>query len=178
MKHDFEYITKYILEYDSGIPPVIFIGIIIFVCSVILILYYTKINDLVFIRQSSVFLFLGYVFLVFCTTILFRGVSDEMKYTLCPFGSYVGLDNKKLAQNILNIILFIPIGFFAGGALKKKHILSAFKIGLLLSVSIELVQLISKRGVCNIDDVIHNILGCVIGFGCFVFGYKLIRHTA
>ena len=157
MHFDFGYITKYMLKYDSGVPMSVFILDAVCVCVSILVL--------------------GYVFLVLCSTILFRDSLPEMKYYLLPFGSLSRLDNKTLAQNLLNIILFIPIGFLVGGAFKRKHLLEAVGVGLALSISIEIVQLITGRGVCNVDDVIHNTIGCIIGFGCFVYCYKLIRRT-
>ena len=178
MKFDLGYISKYILEYETGIPLIIFIGIIIVVCNIILILYYTRINYRMFVRKASVYMFIGYVVLVLCTTIIFRTECDEMKYLLFPFGSYKGLYNKMLAQNILNIVLFMPIGFLAGAALKKKHILNALKIGVGLSLFIEVAQLLSRRGICNIDDVIHNTLGCAIGFAGFLLCYKMARRIA
>ena len=178
MEFDVGYIIKYILNYETGIPFTLFTGIIIVVCSIILILYYTRINYRMFVRKASIYMFIGYVVLVLCTTIIFRTEYDEMKYVLCPFGSYIGLYNKLLAQNILNIVLFMPIGFFAGAALKKKHLLNAIKIGVVLSLSIEVIQLISRRGICNIDDVIHNTLGCIIGFAGFVLCYKMVKHFA
>lgn len=178
MNLDIGHIIHYILNYETGIPLIIFIGIIIVVCNIVLILYYTRINNRMFVRKASVYMFIGYVALVLCTTIIFRTESDEMKYVLCPFKSYIGLYNKMLAQNILNIVLFMPIGFLAGAALKKKHILNAIKIGVGFSLFIEVVQLISKRGVCNIDDVIHNTLGCAIGFAGFVLCYKMARRIA
>ena len=178
MKFDFGYISKYILEYETGIPIIIITGIITVVCNIILILYYTSINNRMFVRKASVYMFIGYVGLVLCTTIIFRTGSDEMKYVLCPFKSYIGLYDKMLAQNILNVVLFMPIGFLAGAALKKKHILNALIIGVGLSLFIEVIQLISKRGICNIDDVIHNTLGCAIGFAGFVLCYKIVKRIA
>ena len=178
MNLDIGYIINYTLNYDTGIPLIIFIGIIIVVCNIVLILYYTRINNRMFVRKASVYMFIGYVVLILCTTIIFRTESDEMKYALYPFKSYIGIYNKMLAQNILNIVLFMPIGFLSGAALKKKHIWNAIKIGVGLSLSIEVTQLISKRGVCNIDDVIHNILGCAVGFAFFVLCYKIVKRIA
>lgn len=37
--------------------------------------------------------------------------------------------------------------------------------GILLSVGIEALQLYLKRGLCETDDIIHNTLGCLIGYG-------------
>lgn len=176
MNYDIGYIINYILNYDAGIPLFIFIGIVLVVSSIVLVLFYTRINDRMFVRKASVYMFIGYVALVLCTTIIFRTEYDEMKYVLSPFKSYRGFYNQLLAQNILNVVLFMPIGFCVGAALRKKHLWSVIKIGAALSLSIEAVQLISKRGVCNIDDVIHNTLGCILGFACFLLCYKMARH--
>lgn len=166
------------MKYDIGIPPVVIIGVSIFVFSIILLLFRIKTNYSVFVRQASICMLIGYVILVFCTTIFFREDTYEKRYMLRPLWSYTVLYNKLLAQLIMNVLLFIPIGFFAGGALKKKHIWNAIGIGFVLSFFIELTQLISTRGVFNVDDIIHNVLGCAIGFLCFVFCYKMIKRVA
>ncbi len=178
MKFDSEYITNYILEYDIGIPLAMIIGVSLLVCAVVFILFQLKTSYPVFIRQASFCLFIGYVFLVLCTTIFFREDTYEKRYMLRPLWSYTVLYNKLLAQIIMNILLFIPIGLFIGGALKKKLLLNAMGIGFALSFFIELTQLVSTRGVFNIDDIIHNTLGCIIGYLCFFICFKLIRRAA
>ena len=178
MKFDFKYITKYIFEYDSTVPPTMIIAVSLFVCTIILLLFRVKTSYSIFVRQASFCLFMGYVFLVLCTPIFYREETFEKCYYLQPLWSYSVLYNKLLAQLILNVMLFIPIGFFVGGALKKKHIAYAIEIGFALSLFIEITQLITTRGVFNVDDIIHNTLGCVIGFSCFVLCYKLIKRTA
>jgi glycopeptide antibiotics resistance protein len=75
----------------------------------------------------------------------------------------------------MNVMLFIPIGILVGGALKKKHIWNTVKIGFVLSFFIELTQLITTRGVFNVDDIIHNILGCVIGYGIFRLCHIILK---
>lgn len=178
MHFNIAYIIKAMMEYDTGIPHAVTIGVIVFVCVIVFLLFQIKTSYPTFVRQSSFFLLMGYLFLVLCTTVFYREETFEKRYIFQPFWSYINLYYKRVAEIIMNIVMFIPIGFFAGGALKKKHVWKAIEIGILLSFFIEITQLITTRGVCNIDDIIHNTLGCVIGFGCFVFGYKLIRHTA
>ena len=165
-------------EYDTGIPYAVTIGVILFVCAIVFVLFRVKTNYPIFVRQASFFLFMGYLFLVLCTTLFYREETYEKRYMFQPLWSYINLYNKRAVEIIMNIVMFIPIGFFAGGALKKKHVSKAIEIGIVLSIFIEITQLITTRGVCNIDDVIHNTLGCVIGFSCFVLCYKLIKHTA
>ena len=112
----------------------------------------------------------GYVFLVICTTIIFRECYSEARYALIPFDTYESLYIKRIAQIILNVILFVPIGLFGGVTIKefKKVALC----GLILSVVIETTQLITKTGICSTDDVIHNTIGCVLGY----LVYLMIRN--
>ena len=43
-----------------------------------------------------------------------------------------------------------------------------------LSVFIELLQLIFKKGFCETDDVIHNVLGCLIGY--YIYRLTFLRQ--
>lgn len=178
MEFDIDHITKYMLDYDIGIPSAVIFGVLLFVCSIIFLLFRAKVSYSIFVRQASICLLIGYIFLVLCTTVLFREETFEKRYHLCPLWSYTELYNSIIAQLIMNIMMFIPIGFFSGGALKKKHIWNVIGIGLVLSFFIELTQLITTRGVFNVDDIIHNVLGSVIGFSCFVLCYKMIKRIA
>ncbi len=83
-----------------------------------------------------------------------------------------------IEEMILNIVLFVPIGFLICGAQKDISILQVCGIGCGLSLTIELLQLITQRGVCNINDVIHNTFGCAVGCGFFrLFNTILTDNT-
>ena len=69
-----------------------------------------------------------------------------------------------LGENILNVFLFAPVGFLAGCGFKAMTLKKVLLFGGGLSIFIELLQFIFKRGFCEIDDVIHNVAGCLIGF--------------
>jgi glycopeptide antibiotics resistance protein len=166
------------LYYDIGIPSMVVIGVCLFVCCIVFLLFRIRDSYSTFVRHASFCMFIGYVFLVLCTTIFFREETFVKRYHLYPLWSYTELYTTILAQLIMNIMMFVPIGFFVGGALKKKHIWNVIKIGFLLSLFIELTQLITTRGVFNVDDIIHNVLGCTIGFFCFVICYKMIKRIA
>ena len=64
---------------------------------------------------------------------------------------------------LLNIALFVPIGFLLGGMMPKGF-LKVLLTGFLLSILIELLQLASGRGLCETNDVIHNTVGCIMGY--------------
>ncbi len=64
-------------------------------------------------------------------------------------------------QNINNILVFIPFGLFFPGKGWQWLLLTV----VLFSVGIEATQYVFNLGWCEIDDVICNALGAVIGFG-------------
>lgn len=175
MKYDIGYITRYMIEYDSGVPMAVVIGIFLIVCAIIVTLYHYSIDGFKFLREVSWCFLGGYLSLLFCATVLFRNQAEEMRYSWQPFLTYTCLYERRIAEIILNVLMFIPIGFSSGIAIKKMNTIKVIGLGCLLSSCIEILQLLTKRGVCNIDDVIHNTLGCVIGYACFVLCYKMVN---
>ena len=63
-------------------------------------------------------------------------------------------------QNIENILFFIPFGFFAPVKMLKKCLV----FGVAFSVIIEITQYFAYLGLCELDDIICNGLGTMIGF--------------
>ena len=92
-----------------------------------------------------------------------------------PFRQFIGLLKEPnhmmwFWQIFLNIILFIPLGFMFPIIHSKSFrrfqispVITIF-IGFALSFSIEVMQYITGRGLADIDDLINNTLGAVIGF--------------
>ena len=77
---------------------------------------------------------------------------------------------------IENIFLFLPFGFLFPVWLPKKKTAWTIPVGFLCSVAIEYCQLRTGRGFCQLDDVIMNTLGAVIGFLCWKIAHSLCRH--
>ena len=98
----------------------------------------------------------------YCTTVIFRVVRDSNRYALKPFWSYNKPD--LLLENIMNVVAFVPIGLLIGFVFRHIKWWIVLLIGGSISISIEILQLITKRGFSEIDDVIHNVLGCMVGF--------------
>lgn len=64
-----------------------------------------------------------------------------------------------------NIIMFIPMGFFLPILWKKLEKLSSCTLtGVMIILAVEIVQLFSLLGSFDIDDVILNCIGIIIGF--------------
>ncbi len=64
-----------------------------------------------------------------------------------------------------NLILFLPMGIYLPLLTKKKNSLKSYSIFMIsLLFSVEIIQLITRRGSFDIDDFILNMLGAFIGF--------------
>lgn len=74
-------------------------------------------------------------------------------------------------QYIQNVLFFIPFGFLFPWKKWKPVFMSA----LMTSAIIEATQYIFNLGWCELDDVISNTAGALIGFGCYVIVHKLIK---
>ena len=61
-----------------------------------------------------------------------------------------------------NIIMFIPFGLYCVGC-KKKTILSTSVMGFSLSFLIETAQYVLGVGASEVDDLVLNTIGCLIG---------------
>ena len=85
------------------------------------------------------------------------------------------ITSEKFLRNILgNIILFIPYGMYVSYFLKTKKIFFPFILTMIASITIEYVQYYIGR-VFDIDDIILNIVGGVIGYLLFI-GMNAIKQ--
>ena len=74
-----------------------------------------------------------------------------------------------------NIVMFVPLGFFLPCLFPKlRGFLPLLLTAVLLIAGIELIQLFSLLGSCDIDDLLLNLPGIVIGFCLF----RSLRKTA
>lgn len=65
-----------------------------------------------------------------------------------------------------NIGLFIPFGFLFPICVRKINDKYTVLVGAILSLTIEVIQIFVKRGT-DIDDVMLNTAGVLIGWGMF-----------
>ena len=66
-----------------------------------------------------------------------------------------------------NIFWFIPFGFLLPILIKKHNLIKIMLFGLMFSLTIESLQFFFYKGVAEIDDLILNTLGVLIGYGFF-----------
>jgi len=100
-------------------------------------------------------------FLVMILLLFFRVYHDNnINLNLLELFNF---ETTNLSQTILNLILFIPIGYW----LKHLKISSVLLISLLLITSIELLQFVSHRGIFDVVDILINTIGIMIGYIIF-----------
>lgn len=88
---------------------------------------------------------------------------------------FMGIGNA-LYNVIGNIVLFIPVGFFIPMLFNKKNnILLIALYGFLVSLTIEVIQLCTAFNLTDVDDLIFNTLGAVLGCIVFKVMYKIIK---
>ena len=91
----------------------------------------------------------------------YREKSWKRKSGTNPFWSY---SHPELRMEILlNYVLFVPLGLLLYLCFGEKFGLRVVLAGVLLSASIELIQLVFKIGVFEFDDMIGNTIGCLVG---------------
>lgn len=119
-----------------------------------------------------------YLSFILTITILERTPSQYARYELDLFWSYKRIlsgTTALLAENFWNVVLFVPLATMLAIILgaravkgKRRWIWMTVFVCILLSAGIEIVQLITHRGLFEFDDIIHNTLGALIGMAVVV----------
>ena len=105
----------------------------------------------------------------FSMAVVFRESSDKCIIRLDLFKDLLNPGPDGYRDIILNIVCFIPVGLLVGLLSEKYRWVNALLAGLLVSLTIELSQMIWHRGVFDVNDLFNNALGAVIG-GVFAVG--------
>lgn len=131
-----------------------------------------------------------YLFANLNETLLFRKVNTLNPIKLEPLWSYrkalqlyggIAISHSGLLkQIILNILLYIPMGYllpFVWPGLRRRGSEVTFSwrvvlIGCLSSLCTELTQLVFRIGWFELDDILNNTLGCLIGYVLFEMIYR------
>lgn len=104
----------------------------------------------------------------------FREISRFVKYR-----DVVGLD-AFLVNIVGNVVVFMPFGFFIPGIQRKKFgpVRNFFRItafGFFFSLAVESIQLVSKVGCFDVDDLILNTVGVALGCVCYSICHMILN---
>lgn len=158
----------------------VILSVLIFValCVVIFLLYKSyKIDKLQ--RNAAIILSL-YVVILLYFTVLGRYSHEEYENRIYFYYSYRRLiehyDSQSMRQILLNIAMLIPVGFLMPMTINfKGKYLKTIGISLLLIIVIELLQMLTKTGSCEVDDIINNLLGALLGMALYHMVFKLFK---
>lgn len=128
------------------------------------------------------FLFILNIVLIIYLTFLSRS-ENYGEIDLHLFRSYREAWNTFSIRNwqlvIFNIVLFSPLGMLLPILqrwFRKVHRTVGF--GFLFSMTIELGQRLTQRGLCELDDLFNNTLGVLLGYCVFFFFYTFMDKKA
>ena len=172
-----EIFCKYIVGLYNDVPIEIYLGLIsLFAIGLFFVLKFS--NEKYHFQLVSKLLLVEYLSLLFCSTVLFRAGNENVKYSVEPLWSYESIQDGNsvlMAENFMNVVAFIPIGFLLGCSFRKMRLWKVFVIGICMSTTIEALQFYFKRGFSEVDDVIHNTIGCLLGYCAFCMLTWLVR---
>ncbi|MBR2672370.1 MAG: VanZ family protein [Oscillospiraceae bacterium] len=116
--------------------------------------------------------FLVYLLMLLRMTVFRNGFVDSDVFSngslnLVPFSDLIRIANNDMGVFIYlalgNIVVFMPFGFFIAWYEKNVGLAVVTLWGFFLSLGIELSQYVFGTGVTEIDDIILNTLGCLLG---------------
>lgn len=124
----------------------------------------------------GLYLILMVYFLFFAESLGRTSVGREYHYNLKPFREiqrylmyYDVIGPYTVFLNLAgNILAFVPFGlFFPLLSRRNRGVLKVTLISFEVSLLVELIQLVTRVGSCDVDDIILNTLGGMIGCLCF-----------
>ncbi len=110
---------------------------------------------------------------IYIMTLSGRRIGETHRIALKPFSSYYVAftegNMEILLQILVNIAMYIPLGFLLPCCFKLfekyRYVILGTFCG---SLIIELIQLVFRMGLFEIDDIIHNTLGAVSGLLIYI----------
>lgn len=106
--------------------------------------------------------------LLFKLGVPFANMGGKRHVNLTPFGAPLMLNGKAdFGEVVLNVMIFVPLGVYAGMLFRTWHLGKKLFLFFLLSFTCEALQYIFKIGASDITDIITNTSGGLIGLLIF-----------
>ena len=172
------------------IPYICIVAILIVIWVIYRIIVLIKSKEKNILREVVINIFFIYFLILINLTICKMNmlqISFQHKFHVnyMPFietinmfkDDFMGIGNA-IYNVVGNILLFVPLGFFIPLLFKKKNkIINIALYGFYASLAIEIIQLFTAINLTDIDDIIFNTLGAVLGFFTYNVFYYVIKKT-
>lgn len=127
-----------------------------------------------------------YALILFFLLFKKKSVGSFQTINLIPFRTIIDyLFNKDVIvrsfafSNIMgNIAIFIPLGIYIPLLINKKSIFTNSAIVALISLCVEIVQYILAIGTADVDDIILNTIGGLLGILIFKLVYLIFKDKS
>lgn len=165
IKHLLSYIAYDMLEPAGYLPLGLIAGILFLIVMYILkkfgLIQSKKSEPL---REFLLFLIIVYAAVLLKLAFFSREPGSRTTVDLTLFNTW-GTTMQAHAFFVENIIMFIPFGILIPTAFPvMRNIFVCTLTALACSLCLEMFQLITGRGFCQLDDVVTNTLGAFIGY--------------
>ncbi len=112
------------------------------------------------------------------------GISEEYRYNLELFREIKRFITYReqlgmfaVSANLAgNILIFVPYGFFISMASKSRGFFKTLFFSMGLSLCVEIAQLFTRVGSFDVDDILLNTIGGVIGYIIFSICNRIRRR--
>ena len=147
--------------------PMIIISIVVLVsCRISYLVKNRETERFVIYKELLMLSFAIYILCLF-QVVTFQDDVTWASNNFIPFKEIFryNITSRLFIKNVIgNMIMFLPFGFFISYYLKNEKIWLTLFITLITSVAIEVVQLTMIGRVFDVDDIILNVLGGIIGY--------------
>lgn len=121
-------------------------------------------------------LFVIYFVVLLYTVFFSREAGSRVGTNVSLFATW-GVTMQEHAWVIENVLLFIPFGFLCSLCLPKRWRWVSLPVGCICSIAIEYIQFCSGCGYCQLDDIVMNTLGTVIGYLLYCVVRRIMHKT-
>lgn len=119
-----------------------------------------------------------YLSFVLTITIISRVPRRQVRYNLELFWTIKGIlagRSYLIWEVFWNVVLFIPMGLMVSALILHRR-WTALPICVVASTVVEIVQLLTRRGMFEFDDIIYNSVGAALGFVLYLMLRKVGRR--
>ena len=122
------------------------------------------------------------IYFLFFSDMFGRTVTyDYYRYNITPFTEIKRYLTKLLEGDLMpfiinvcgNVVLFMPFGYMFGVFTDRKQtgavlgLVDTFAATFLFCIAVEICQLLTKVGVFDVDDIILNVSGALLGYAAY-----------
>lgn len=128
-------------------------------------------------NSLTIVLFTIYLIVLYWILLFKLGIQssymDKRSVNLIPFND----PSIFITENILNVVIFVPLGVYAGILFKRWTFSQKLLLFFLLSLIVEALQFILRLGAFDVTDLITNTVGGIIGLMIFKAIEKVFNNS-